>query len=159
MPDRFERFSFAMLEIYHHWYTIAQKEMKPLGLSVPHALYLLAMQNFEDGITAAQLAQVCGRDKSELSRCISLFEKRGIVYREAVHNNPYRALIKLTEDGKKAASKLRARADLAVDLGGRGISQADRDTFYEVLELIAYNLQTLSQEGLPDFDNKEGEPV
>ena len=157
MPDRFERFSFAMLEIYHHWYTIAQREMRSWGLSVPHALYLLAMQNFEDGITAAQLAQVCGRDKSELSRCISLFERHGLIVREEVNRNQYRALIKLTEKGKEAARILRSRADLAVELGGRGIADADRATFYEVLELIAYNLQTISKEGLPETKPTQGE--
>ena len=157
MPDRFERFSFAMLEIYRHWYTIAQKEMRPWGLSVPHALFLLTMQNFENGITAAQLAEVCGRDKSELSRCIALFERHGLVYREEVNHNQYRALVKLTEDGKKAAAWLRDRADMAVELGGRGISKEKRDVFYEVLELIAYNLQTLSQEGLPEYEPNEGE--
>ena len=155
MPDRFERFSFALLEIYRHWYSIAQREMKALNLSVPHALYLLAMQNYEDGLTATELSEVCSRDKAELSRCISQFEARGLVRRDAVRGNQYRALIKLTDEGKAVAARLRERANTAVALGGRGIDEADRTTFYEVLELIAYNLQTISAEGLPSSEPSE----
>ena len=155
MPDRFERFSFAMLEIYRHWHDIATEEMRRFGLKVPHALYLLTMQHYEEGITATQLAELCGRDKSEISRCMAILEKRGLVVRD---QTSYRALLRLTEDGKAAAAALRERAQLAVSLGGRGISEKNRTSFYETLELIAYNLQTISQAGLPSDKPSPAEP-
>ena len=150
MPERFERFSFALLEIYHHWHTIAAEEMKPWGLKVPHALFLLSMQHFESGITAAQLTELCGRDKSEVSRGIALLEKKGLLCREEVGQGSYRALIRLTETGKEAAAQIRRRSEIAMTLGGRGISEEQRAVFYETLELIAYNLQTLTMDGLPE---------
>lgn len=61
----------------------------------------------------------------------------------------YRALLKLTDEGKAAARHVQERAALAVELAGAGLSDADREVFYRALELITANLQTLSKEGLP----------
>ncbi len=165
MAERFERFSFAILEIYHHWHTIAAREMAQYGLKVPHAIYLLTMQHYPEGLTAAQLTELCGRDKSEVSRCIAELEKKGIVTRTEVNQGAYRALLTLSDSGRAAAEHLRARADWAVERGGRGVSEADREVFYEVLELIAYHLQIISEEGIPDLtaekesDSTENKPT
>lgn len=149
MADRIERFSFALFEIYRLWHDIAAKELKPWGLKVPHALMLFAMGHYEDGITAAQLTELCVRDKSDVSRGIAFLEEKGLILREEARPNLYRAKLRLTDEGKAALAYLRERADLAVALGGRGISDIDRAVFYETMELIAYNLQTVSQDGLP----------
>lgn len=155
MPDRFERFSFAILEIWHHWHTIASAELAPLGLKIPHALILLTMQSYEEGITAAQLSELCGRDKSEVSRSIALLEKKGLILRDEVNRGSYRARLRFTREGRQIAARLRARARIAVECGGRGIGEAQRNLFYETLELIAYNLQTLSLDGLPPTEEHE----
>ena len=146
MVSRFERFSFAISEIYRHWHKIASDEMEKHGLKGPYAVYFVALYRYRDGITSAQLAETCSRDKSDVSRAMTDLEKRGLVTKEGSH---YRALIKLTPEGEKVAVDINERAGRAVDLGGKGLNDRDRETFYNTLELVVSNLQIISEEGLP----------
>lgn len=150
MIDRFERFSFAIAEIYRYWHKIAADEMEKYDLKGPYAVYLTTMYRFPDGLTATQLSELCSRDKSDVSRAMSLMEKRGLVTKESVNQNLYRARIRLTDQGVEAAEHVRARAAVAVELAGNGISDKDRSVFYETLEHISSNLQAISSEGLPE---------
>jgi len=149
MLSRFERFSFAVSELYRGIHRITTEEMKVYGLKGAHALYLLALYRNGDGITAARVAEYCSRNKADVSRAMAALEKKGLIIREDVGGNHYRALLKLTEEGKRAAMHLDERARLAVDIGGRGISDAERTQLYQMLELIVKNLQELSEDGIP----------
>lgn len=149
MPRRFERFTYAIFEISKHWHRIAAEEMEKYGLKGPHAMYLVTIQGNPQGITAAKLCELCGRDKADVSRALSLMEKKGLITKEEVYQNKYRALLKLTEEGMLAAKQVRRRAETVVNLTGDGISEENREIFYNTLEHITTNLQTISKEGLP----------
>lgn len=149
MIDRFEKFSFSIFSIHRFWHKIAADEMMKFGIKGPHVVYLVALKRFENGITAAALAEICGRDKSDVSRAIASMEEKGFVIKVGENNNLYRAKLKLTEEGKKAAQLISQRASLAVEKGGKGLTDVDRVKFYETLETIAANLQTISEDGLP----------
>lgn len=149
MVERFEKFSFAMSEISKYWHKIAGEEMAKYGLKGPHATYLLTISHYEDGITAPQICELCGKDKADVSRMTSIMEKKGLVTRESVHQNMYRGVIKLTEEGKKATQHVRQRASLAVELAGKDLTDENRVIFYEALESIVMNLREISKEGLP----------
>ena len=146
MIDRFERFSSAISEISRYWHKIAAEEMARYGLKSAHCIYLLTLYQAPQGITGAQLARQCGKDKADVSRMVNIMQQQGFVRREGTG---YRALLYLTETGKSAAAHVQQRAATAVELGGRGICDGDRQTFYRILEQIADNLRTISQEGLP----------
>lgn len=150
MIDRFERFSLAISEVSRYWHKIAADEMEQYGLKGPHAIYLLTMDRFDNGITAAQLTEQCGRDKSDVSRALSLMQKNGLAARADTHGNPYRALLRLTPIGKSAAEHIRKRAQLASDLAGSALTEETRTIFYEALESIVSNLKEISKDGLPD---------
>jgi DNA-binding MarR family transcriptional regulator len=147
MIERFEKFSFAISEISRHWHRIASDEMQKYGLKSPHAIYLTTMYHYDEGIHAARLGELCGKDKSDVSRMMSIMEKKGLIVKEG--EGAYRALIKLTEEGKCAAEHVRERAIVAVANAGRGVSEENRKIFYDVLAVIAANLSALSEEGLP----------
>ena len=147
MVSRFEQFSFAISEISRCWHKIASQEMEKYGLKAPHCVYLLNLYRHPDGITAARLAQNCGKDKADVSRMITILEEKGLVCKEGAS---YRALLKLTETGNDAAEHVQKRAATAVELGGDGITEENRETFYAVLELIAKNLRAVSENGLPE---------
>ncbi len=149
MVERFEKFSFAIFEITRYWHKLASEEMAKYGLKGPHATYLTTLYRFEDGITAPQLSELCGKDKADVSRMMSIMEKKGLVVKESVGKNLYRGLLKLTDEGKAAAQHVRERVALAVDLAGKGLSEKDRETFYCALDLISDNLRTLCEDGLP----------
>lgn len=148
MIDRFERFSFAISEIYRYWHKITSDEMEPFGLKGPAAVYFTTMYQYPEGLTSARLAELCGRDKADVSRTVSAMEKLGLVEREVVNQNLYRALLKLTDRGSAVAEQINEKAKAAVGYGGSGLTDEQREIFYYSLETIAANLQRLSKEGL-----------
>ena len=149
MRNRFARFSLAISEISRCWHKLAAEELTKYALNSPHVVYLITLYQQEDGITAARLGELCCKDKADVSRMVSILEQKGLLRKEAAGGNRYRALLKLTDEGKIAAQHLQERAALAVELAGAGLSDSDREVFYRVLERITVNLQTLSKEGLP----------
>ena len=149
MLNRFARFSLAIAEIDRCWHKLASEEMAKYELNSPHAVYLTTLYNFTEGITAARLGELCCKNKADVSRMVTILEKKGLVRKVAVSGNLYRAKLVLTEEGRKAAEHVQSRAALAVELAGSGMTDADRETFYRCLEQITANLQALSKEGLP----------
>ena len=155
MLDRFERFSLAISEIDRCWHKLASEEMAKYGLNSPHAVYLNVLRQYEEGITAAKLGELCGKNKADVSRMVTILTEKGLVEKRAVGGNMYRALLKLTPAGMEAANHTQARAALAVELAGAGLTEEERTVFYYALERITSNLQTLSKAGLPENDEKK----
>ena len=146
MLDRFERFSFSIMCVTRYWHKIVTDEMEKHGLKGPYAIYLLALHRNREGITSIKLAELCGKDKSDASRTISEMEKAGLVYKEG---NRYRALIRLTHEGKEFADRICERAAIAVEIAGRDLTDENRKIFYSALDSISANLQVLSEDGIP----------
>ena len=150
MLNRFAKFSLLISEIDRCWHKLAADEMAKYELNSPHAVYLTTLYDANpEGVTAAQLGELCGKNKADVSRMVAILEKKGLVQKIAVGRNMYRAKLLLTEEGKRAAEQVRKRAAVAVELAGNGLSPEERETFYKALELITTNLQKLSREGLP----------
>ena len=149
MLNRFSKFSLLISEIDRCWHKLAAEEMANYDLNSPHAVYLTTLYSFEEGITAAKLGELCCKNKADVSRMVAILEKKGLVRKEAVGGNLYRARLLLTEEGKLAAEHVQQRASVAVELAGSGMTEEERDVFYRCLERITGNLQTLCKEGIP----------
>ena len=149
MVDRFERFSLVIAEISRYWHKIAADEMGRYGLKGPHSVYLAALYRYPQGITAPQLGELCGKDKSDVSRAMALMEEKGLVRKEGEYQNRYGGVFRLTEEGVAAAEYVRRRAALAVEIAGGDLSEQEREIFYHAMESIALKLREISQEGLP----------
>lgn len=148
MIDRFEKFSFAISEISRYWHKLASDEMEKYGLKGPYAVYFTTMYRYPDGITAVKLAEICSKDKADVSRAVSLLEKKGLITKSSANRNNYRAPLSLTEMGKKIAEIINEKAKIAVEGGGKGLSVCERETLYKALDLICSNLQELTVRGL-----------
>jgi DNA-binding MarR family transcriptional regulator len=144
MVERFEKFTFAISEISRNWHKIAAEEMEKYGLKGPYAVYFTTLYRFSDGITAANLGELCGRDKSDVSRAVTLLESKGLILRES-NQNRYRALLKLTDEGKSIAEKINRVAMEVTEYVGRDLSQKHREIFYECLDSIIANMQSFAQ--------------
>lgn len=151
MLQRFEQFSSAISSIYHAIQKLERYEMVKYGLKGPYAQYLVAMSRCPNGITAAQLALVCDKDKAAVSRAITEMEQRGLVSRDCSNHTLYRALLMLTRKGEQAARYVCEKAKSAVEYAGKDLTEESRALFYAALHQIADNLQTLSQSGLPEI--------
>ena len=149
MIGRFERFSYAISEISRLWHRIAGEEMGKYGLKGSYSVYFTTLYRFPAGLTAAQLVDLCSRDKADVSRAMALLEKKGLILRDDPEGKAYRAPLTLTEDGRAIAQHINTRAEAAVELASHGLPEEKREIFYEALELITGNLQKLSRDGIP----------
>ena len=118
MEDRFERFSVGMSEISRYWHKLTGDEMEKYGLKGTHSIYLLTMYRFPEGLTAPRLCELCAKDKADVSRMMSLMEKKGLVRKESVGKTLYGGVFKLTEEGQEAARHVSERARNAVEIAG-----------------------------------------
>lgn len=149
MQNRFFKLAATLSEIDRYSHKLASEEMAKYGLSSPHAVYLDALYQHDEGITAAKLAKLCGRNKADVSRMVAALEKKELVCKERVSGTLYRARLRLTQKGKEAAESLRQRVTSAMEHMEYGISEENRENFYRALELITANMQRLSLQGLP----------
>ena len=147
MVDRFAQFVAGISCINRCIQKIERDVMVHYGLKGPHAQYLIAMSRYPDGVTATQLTSLCEKDKAAVSRAVSELEKSGLLHR-ASEGNSYRAMLTLTAQGKTAAEQLIHQAEIAVEQAGHGLTDETRATFYSAFNLIASNLQRISEDGL-----------
>ena len=148
MVGRFEIFTLGLSEITSSWNKIASDELKPFGLKGTYVIFLIALYKHPEGLTSANLAEMCNRDKAEVSRAIKALEAKGFIVRENVTVNGYRAKITLTNEGHSITKAIRERVKLAVEKGGEGLSEEQRESFYTALETIGKNLKKISKNGL-----------
>lgn len=148
MVERYEKFSLYISGVYKSIQKLERDVMEQCGLKGAYAQYLVAMLRAGKGLTSTQLCEICDKDKAAISRAVSEMENKGLLVREG--KNPYRALLKLTENGSKVAAFVCQRAEVAVRDADAGLTDEARAAFYEGLEIIASNLQNICEEGLAE---------
>ena len=148
MISRFEQFTSAISGIYRSIQKIEREQMEKYGLKGAYAQYLVTIQRYEDGITAAQLCEVCDLDKAAVSRAIAEMFQRGLV--ERTGETGYRARVKLTETGQEATAYVNRLAQAAVDAAGSALTDSDRAVMYAALESIAEKLSIICKTGIPE---------
>ena len=148
MIGRFETFTFALDKISSSWNKIATEELKPFGLKGAYILYLIALFKHDEGLTSANLCKICNKDKADVSRGIKALESKGLVSRKKTTAKGYRAKITLTNEGRNITAALRERVKLIVEKAGAGLSDEQRENFYNALENISANLSKISKGGL-----------
>lgn len=153
MLSKYELFSSSISCMYHDIQKIERVEMAKYGLKGPHAQCLLAMSRYPQGLTAAQLCEVCEKDKAAISRTLSELEQMGMVRRTGQNGTRYRASLTLTEQGKAAAATVSEKARLAVEQAGEGLDDGQREVFYRVFALIAENLHAICKDGIKEKNN------
>ena len=142
MIDRFEKFSLSISELYYYLHKITRDEMEEYGLNGPHAIYFFILYRHKDGLTCAELSEKSFRNKSDVSRAMTLFEEKGLAVKKGGTKN-YRAKISLTEKGVLAAEKLRERAKVLTELISSGVSEKEREILYSSLDIIASNMSEI----------------
>lgn len=150
MITKYELFSSSVSSLSRDIQHIERTEMAKFGLKGPHAQCLLAMLRHPEGVTSAQLCELCDKDKAAISRTISELEAAQMIHRDTPNGNRYRALLLLTPQGRSAADAVSQRAKVAVEAAGEGLNDAQREVFYQVLNIIAGNLHTICKNGLKE---------
>ena len=135
---RFQAFVTGISVCYKYIQKIKTVEMTEFGLKGAHAMCLFFLHNHPEGLTAAQLSQLCAEDKAAVSRSLATLMDKGYVEAE---EKKYRSRIRLTEQGKKVAVHIDEMIERWVESGGDGLTEQDREIFYNSLELISNNLR------------------
>ena len=145
---RFEQFCSVISGIQRSIQRIERVEMAKYGLKGPHAQCMIAMNRFPEGVTAAQLCEICDKDRAAISRTVSELEHAGMVLRHDPEGKRYRSMLRLSEKGKDIARNVSELVLLAVSRASAGYDQEHQQTFMRVLSMIAGNLHAICAEGL-----------
>lgn len=141
MKDRFETFAGSIVELNRYLQKIKDIEMKKFGLRASHTMCLYYLGRYDGGLTATQLTELCKEDKAAISRCLGqLIEKKLVSCQIPENKRSYRTVNYLTEEGKRVVDKINNRVEVALSNGGNGLSDEQRRTFYDSMEIIIDNL-------------------
>lgn len=147
MRDRFETFAGSIVELNRYMQKIKDKEMKKFGLRANHTMCLYYLGQNEQGLTATKLTEYCKEDKAAISRCLAQLVEKELVYCELPgHKRSYRTLYYLTPQGKDLVKKVNERIKVVLFNGGDGLTEEQRNTFYDSMEIILHNLSRYIKE-------------
>lgn len=147
MVKRFESFVSGITACYRHIQKIKSIEMTELGLKGTHAMCVFYLNRHDKGLTASQLSSLCEEDKAAVSRTLSELSEKGYINTNRDETKKkYRSVITLTEKGRELAKNVDVLIGQWVGLGGDGLTNEERETFYFVLDKIANNLKTNTKE-------------
>lgn len=142
MRNRFESFSGCVMELYRSLQRIKDVEMRKLGLRAGDTMCLYYLSRSEGGLTSSELCEACREDKAAVSRTLAELVKKGLVASEATQSGrAYRAHLRLTDEGRVVAEQMNVMIESALNCGGAGLSDAEREIFYTAMERILQNLE------------------
>ena len=96
-------------------------------------------------LTAKELCDICGEDKSALYRSIVFLEENGYLICESNQKKRYRSPLALTDKGEQIGKSVADKIDRILDLVSNGLSDENRIILYESLTLISNNLENFSK--------------
>ena len=139
MIQRFQDFITGMTVCYKYIQRIKNAEMTEFGLKGIHVSCLFYLHQNPQGLTSAQLCQLCAEDKAAISRIVTDLRARGYIEQNSGKN--YRAPLFLSETGTAIAAQMDPLIESWVSIGGDGLTEEQRETFYQCLALISENLK------------------
>lgn len=146
MFNRFETFMMTIGQINRSIQNIKNREMEVHGLKGTHVMCLYQLRQNIEGLTAKELATLCGEDKAAVSRSLSKLESKGLIsFTDIEGKKRYRTVITLTEEGSRVCDQINQKIDELLKIYSEGISEEEREVFYHVLARIANNLQSASK--------------
>ncbi len=145
MIDRFEHFITNITQIDLYWHRLAATAMSEYNLKGNYAIYFTKLMNCKEGLTAAELTVSTGKDKADVSRDINLLVTKGLVKKNMIADNSYRAKISLTAEGEEVAKKVSEKVAQAVSAVGLAEGDGAREDFYKMLDEITEKLLLLTK--------------
>lgn len=142
MEDRFKAFTLLINSISRNIYNIKNEEMTNLGLKSTHLSCLYYLYKYKK-LTPVELCEVCQENKAGVSRAIKDLQQMQFVEEMLTPNSKYRVPLALTEKGVAITQKIDARVAYFLEQASSGLTDAQRKTMYESLELIDNNLKEL----------------
>ncbi len=109
-----------------------------------HTLWVYLLSKYPNGLTSAEIADLCAVDRSLVSREIELLRENGIAeLQEANGRRKYNSTVRLTERGREMAHEIETRALAIQDAVDVGITPEELNIFYAVVEKMCNNFELL----------------
>lgn len=138
MIQRFQDFVTGITVCYKYIQRIKNAEMTEFGLKGIHVSCLFYLHCNPAGLTAAQLCQLCAEDKATISRIVADLRAKGYIAQGTGKN--YRAPLHLTPAGQELAAQMLPLIESWVSVGGQGLTEEQREIFYQSLASISDHL-------------------
>lgn len=139
--NRFELFDVSMALISKCLQKIKSEKMVAYGLKASHVLFMVQLDQAEDGLTASELAKAGHMDKAQISRVIAELSSKGFIVKcDGRKAQKYKNRLRLTDTGKRIANELNAFIAEAFQYVSGSIPPADLEIFYRTLFTISDNL-------------------
>ncbi len=142
--ERFREFSGLVSRAEKALQRVKTENVKDYGLRGVHVSCLLAMHERPEGLTATELASVCGVDRAQISRVTA--ELRGLDLVCEASPGPrrrYRGALELTEEGRAAAAEMAGIVDEKLQRVSGDIPPEELTVFYRVFGAIVERLEKL----------------
>ena len=143
MLGRFKEFTKGISTAYKYLIKVKTYGIKEFGIKGSHVMCLFYIGEAENGLTATELCRLCSEDKAAISKALSALLEKGLVELENDENKKYRSKYFLTDEGKHVVDRVYDKIFKAVSIGGDGLSDEERDSFYKSLNTINSNLENL----------------
>ncbi|MBO5212956.1 MAG: MarR family transcriptional regulator [Clostridia bacterium] len=143
----FSTFVLAIDRISKNIKRIKDKEMESFGLKSSHVILLFNIAKHEGGLNSKQLSEVCGVDKSFISRTTQELEQKDYITRDKNSNgNIYKCKFILTEKGMHVTSVIYEKISGVVKKVAGNIPDHKKRIFYEILEIFDENISDVVKE-------------
>ena len=142
--ERFREFSGLVSRAEKALQRVKTENVKDYGLRGVHVSCLLALHERPEGLTATELASVCGVDRAQISRVTA--ELRGLDLVCEASPGPrrrYRGALELTEEGRAAAAEMAGIVDEKLQRVSGDIPPEELTVFYRVFGAIVDRLEKL----------------
>ena len=142
--ERFREFSGLVSRAEKALQRVKTENVKDYGLRGVHVSCLLALHERPEGLTATELASVCGVDRAQISRVTA--ELRGLDLVCEASPGPrrrYRGALELTEEGRAAAAAMAGIVDEKLQRVSGDIPPEELTVFYRVFGAIVERLEKL----------------
>lgn len=142
--ERFREFSGLVSRAEKALQRVKTENVKDYGLRGVHVSCLLALHERPEGLTATELASVCGVDRAQISRVTA--ELRGLDLVCEASPGPrrrYRGALELTEEGRAAAAEMAGIVDEKLQRVSGDIPPEELTVFYRVFGTIVERLEKL----------------
>ncbi len=139
MEERFRTFTTLITSIYRSIRRIKAEEMAEFDLKSPHVSSIYYLYRAET-LTSAELSEISGEDKANISRIVVFLEKRGYLTRDSDGHKRYKSPLSLTAQGREIGKRIADKIDRVLSEASKGLSEEARTEFYRCLALLEKNL-------------------
>lgn len=144
MYDRYKNFTVLILKIQRAIQKIKAEEMAGFNLKIPHVSCIYYLYK-EKSLTATELCEICGEDKSYMSHALKHLEESEYILCDSSAKKRYNAHFSLTERGAELGQYVAAKIDAILAPAGDGMEEDERAIFYRCLTLISDNLEKICE--------------